>query len=112
MTDDEQNYPTKTFAVADPRTYDGNPYEVAERACLQAAGLAQILLETLDATYKMVRNAEMERAFANHEAPRGAEFDTTPLGRNLKKIEADVESVGKRLAMLSKAAGYDPRGST
>lgn len=105
----EQAFATQTFTITDPRTFDGDPYEVAERAMRQAHGVSVILDEMLDAAYRMARNAEMERSFANHEDPKGSEFDSTPLGKRLRKTMTDVTDFRNTLRSLAIAAGYNPR---
>lgn len=105
----KEPYTPRTFTVADPRTFDGDPYEVAERAMRQAHGVAVILDDMLDAAYRMARNAEMERAFAAHEEPKGSDFNSTPLGRRLVQTTEEVAAIRSALRSLAVAAGYNPR---
>lgn len=108
-TPEEVRFPTMTFTVADPRTFDGDAYEVAERALNQAAAVAAVLEQMLDAADKMARNAEMERAFAFHEEPKGSEWRGTPQGRALAGVMANATAARKALKVLTQAAGYNPR---
>ena len=98
-----------TFTVTDPRTFDGDPYEVAERALKQAAAVAGVLERMLDAADKMARNAEMERAFALHEEPQGSEWPNTPQGSKMARIHKTTVEIRKALTVLSRAAGYNPK---
>ena len=106
---DTAYFPTVRFVVADPRTFDGDPYEVAERALKQAAGVASILEQMIDAADKMARNAEMERAFANHEDPKGSEWPRTVQARKLGAIKIAAADHKRTLLALAQAAGYNPR---
>jgi hypothetical protein len=105
----EQRYKTVTFTVVDPRTMDGNPYEVAERAIKQMAGVASVLKAMVDATEKMARNAEMERAFANRQEPQGSEWPNTPQGKAWARLDTDVTIIIQALNTLGTAAAYDPK---
>jgi hypothetical protein len=104
-TEDE----TTTFTIAHPRTFDGDPFEVAERAVRQAHAVSVVLDNMLDAAYKMARNAEMERAFIAHEEPQGSLFNHTPLGKRFVALTADVTKIRGALKGLAVAAGYNPR---
>jgi hypothetical protein len=105
----ENPFPTRTFTVADPRTFDGDPFEVAERAVAQAAAVAGVLDQMLDAANKMARNAEMERAFIAHEEPQGSEWHNTPIGKRFEEVHQKAASIYKTLGYLKVAAGYNPR---
>jgi hypothetical protein len=106
---DKARFPTATFTVADPRTFEGDPYEVAERALKQAAAVAGVLAQMIDAADKMARNAEMERAFANHEEPKGSDWPNTPQGKILHEVETQSGTIANRLTVLARAAGYNPK---
>lgn len=105
----EEKFKPMTFTVADPRTFEGDPYEVAERALKQAAATAAILEKMLDGADRMARNAEMERAFANQEEPKGSEWRSTPQGRQVKSVMEATAAIKKRLAALAVAAAYNPK---
>lgn len=108
-TETESQFKPMTFTVTDPRTFDGDPYEVAERALKQAAGVAAVLEKMLDAADRMACNAEMERAFAAHEDPQGSEWRNTPQGARMARIAKDVGNVRKGLNVMAQAAGYNPK---
>lgn len=105
----ETLFPPVTFTVADPRTFDGDPYEVAERALRQAAAVAGVLERMIDAADKMARNAEMERAFANHEEPKGSDWPRSPQAKVLIKVKREAALAKLRLNTVAQAAGYNPR---
>ncbi len=106
---EQERYAPRTFTVADPRTFEGDPYEVAERACRQAAAVATVLEQLLDPTEKMARNAEMERAFAAHEEPKGSEWPNTAQGKRFAALAEEVATVRKSLGILATASGYNPK---
>lgn len=105
----EQPFAPQTFTVADPRTFDGDPYEVAERAVRQCYAVALLLGAMLEPANKMARNAEMERAFAHHEQPQGSQWPQTPQGLRFQRVGRDLEAVQEALKGLTVAAGYNPR---
>jgi hypothetical protein len=94
----------RTFTVADPTTFDGDPFEVAERALRQAGAVAFVLSEAIEDARGMVANAEMERQiYANGEANIEA-FDNGPQARKLTALA--TEGVQRR----SGPQGASPRG--
>lgn len=99
----------KTFTIADPRTFDGDPFEVAERACLQSAAVAGILADSLDGTRLMVRNAELERQLLTEGECDAPGFDEAPQGRRLNALIEEAKAAQKRLETLAKAAAYNPK---
>lgn len=99
----------RTFTVADPATFDGDPFEVAERAVKQAGAVAAILRSTLNDARGMLRNAEMERQiYAEGEADAEA-FDTGPQNRILDSLIANTDGTIKGAELLAKAAAFNPR---
>lgn len=99
----------KTFTIADPRTFDGDPFEVAERACQQSAGVAGILADSLDGTRIMVRNAELERQLLTVGECDAPGFDDSPQGRRLNALLEQAKTAQKALETLAKAAAYNPK---
>jgi hypothetical protein len=93
------------FAVADPRTFDGDPYEVAERACAQAAGLARILATCIQTANIMARNAQLER----EENPDAQAWEDSPQHRKLAQAHIQAKEIERTLNVSAKAAGFDPR---
>lgn len=99
----------KTFTVADPATFDGDPFEVAERAVKQAGAVAGILRDTLNEARNMLRNAEMERQiYANGKADAEA-FDTGPQNGILDSLIRNTDGTIKGTELLAKAAAFNPR---
>lgn len=100
---------SQTFTVADPATFDGDPFEVAERALRQSAAVAGVLRSTLDGARNMARNAEMERQlFATGECD-AASFEGTAQARRIDEIAELVELSQRSLQNIARAAGYNPR---
>jgi hypothetical protein len=99
----------KTFTVADPATFDGNPFEVAERALKQARGVAVVLRDALEGSRNMMRSAEMERQiYATGKADAEA-FDSGPQVRILESLLDNVAGTIKGAELLTKAASFNPR---
>lgn len=99
----------KTFTITDPRTFDGDPFEVAERAALQSAAVAGILHECLEGAWIMVRNAELERQLLTDGDCDAPGFDDTPQGRRLVNLRTQAQDAQKALETLAKAAAYNPK---
>lgn len=103
--------PTEQFAVTDPRTFDGDPFEVAARACRQAEAVARILAQVAEGAELMARNAEMERnLIASGGEEAGASlWDGSPQARQFRKIIEEGREAEQRLKVLGKAAGFNPK---
>lgn len=103
---------TKTFVVQDPREFDGDPYQVAERAIRQLRALLKVAEDLVEPTNLMLRNAELERqlALGNELTNPAAEWPESPQGRWLANVAEEIEAVQKRLASLERAAAYNPKG--
>lgn len=109
-------HPVKQVAIViDPRDFDGDPYQVAQRAVAQARALATILAENLDAVSKMARNAELERLLAvggltaDELRVKAHAWDDGPQGRSLTELSESAQTIAKRLAVLEKAVSYNPK---
>lgn len=99
----------RRFTVADPRTFDGDVYETAERAIRQAGAVAQVLDEALSTAYTMLRNAELDRQLiltGDCDAPG---FDDTPQGRKFEGVRVKVQEIESELSTLTKVAAFNPR---
>lgn len=104
-----QSDKTQSFTVADPATFDGDPFEVAERALQQSAAIARILRGTLKGARAMARNAEMERhLYADGECD-AREFENSPQARALDNLLTDLACAERTLKTVAKAAAYNPR---
>lgn len=100
---------TQTFTVADPRTFDGDPYEVAFRACHQASAIAGILVKSIEDANVMARNAEMERNLIDSDDPKAGDWDQSPQGRRFEELSVQVDNVRLALEALAKASSYNPK---
>lgn len=94
---------SQQFTVTDPRTFDGDPYQVAERAVRQCEALTTILMVALESAEMMARNAEMERGTP------ATEWDKTPQARQFVLTRMETEMTEKRLAALARSVGYNPK---
>lgn len=100
---------TKQFAVADPRSFDGDPYEVAERAFTQAEGIARILEQAIADARVMARNAEMSRQLETSGQADAAAFEDTVLARQIDAAKSSAAKVTKSLGVLGRAAAFNPK---
>lgn len=100
---------THTLAVSDPREFDGDPYDVAERAIRQLQGLARLMELSLPATDKMARNAQMERDLALGLPPDAAGWADSPQARLLARIAEQNADHVRVLEQLAKAVAFDPK---
>jgi hypothetical protein len=100
---------TKQFAIADPNTFDGDPFEVADRALRQSAAVAEVLAQTLKGARIMARNAEMERQLLATDECSAAEFEESAQARLIDGVIRDVASATAMLEKLAQAASYNPR---
>jgi hypothetical protein len=96
-----------TFVVADPRTFEGDPFEVAGRAVDQAGALATLLEQAVEDAYVMARNAELERQAAGEMDV--SLFESGPQGRKFQGIEDALRTSVRELKILRTAASFDPR---
>lgn len=99
----------KQFSIADARTFDGDPFDVADRAVRQAAAVAVILVEALDGAKLMARNAEMERQLQATGECSAEAWQEGPQGRRFATIQQNAEDAVKALTVLAQAAGYNPK---
>lgn len=100
---------TQQFTVSDPRDFDGDPYDVAKRACLQAGAVARVLKDTVADARVMVRNAELERQMARDEQPSAIAFEDSIHATKLDTVAEAAEAAEKALAQLARAAGFNPK---
>lgn len=102
-------YPTKTFTLADPRSFDGDPFEVAARSVAQALALLALCHKALEGASLMARNAELERQAQRKEDLDPAAWESGPQAARLKAARADIFRITNELAPVQAAAGYDPK---
>lgn len=99
----------KHFTLIDPRELDGDPFDVAERACQQAAALAGILGESLEPVRIIVRNAELERQLQGGGSADAEAWERGPQALRLDGLKRDLEAAKKGLTVLATAASYNPK---
>jgi hypothetical protein len=99
----------KHFTLIDPRELDGDPFDAAEKACQQAAGLAKLLQQALDGAVLMARNAEFERQLQSQKKVNVEAWDNGPSAKLFSTLKNSVAEVESKTTMLSKASGYNPK---
>lgn len=99
----------QTFIVTDPRTFDGDPFDVAKRACAQAEALINLAVKSTNDAFVMARNAEMERQLLDSGRADAPAFENGPYGRQFKTTEESLKHAAANLRLLGKAAGFNPR---
>lgn len=101
----------RNLTIQDPREFDGDPYQVAQRAIQQMSGLVAVTLEVWEPTNLMARNAELERqlALGNSLVNPAAEWPESPQGRMLVNVRADLDKAQYRLRALERAVAYNPK---
>lgn len=97
------------FVVTDPRTFDGDPYEVAHRAVRQAEAVAAILLSCIDGARLMARNAQLERELALTGSCDAPAYDESAEGRRFATIREAIEECERKLKPLAVAVSYNPK---
>lgn len=102
-------YQPTEVTFTDPREFDGDPYDVAQRAVAQAEGILKVYRTALDAAYLMARNAEMERNLAMHKPPAGSDYLMGPQGRRFIKLQDVARTSEKDLQILQTAVAYNPK---
>lgn len=100
---------TATFVVTDPRSFDGDPFEVAERSVRQAEAVARILIQSIDGARLMSRNAQMERDLMLTGACDAPAYDESAEGRRFDSIREAIQECERKLKPLAQAVSYNPR---
>lgn len=99
-----------TFSVTDPRHFDGDPFEVADRACKQAEAVSRVLATAATTATIMARNAELERnLYTTPEDARAEEWEDSVQARQFAQVHKAAKQVERALGILGKAAAYNPR---
>lgn len=104
------NSSTQQFTIADPRAFDGNPFEVAERAALQAQAVTKLLASAAEGAYIMARNAELERQLIASNECDSLAWEESAQNRRWGEVLERLALVEKDLAVLVKAAAFNPKG--
>lgn len=102
-------YQSIEIVFVDARKFDGNPYEVAGQAIAMADGIMQVAERAIEVADLMARNAHMERELAFKRSPAGDGWPETPEGLRWRLVVQRAERVRQDLAVLRKAASYDPK---
>jgi hypothetical protein len=101
---------TRTFTIKDPRTFDGDPFEVAERAVRQAEAITRLAAECTDEASIMARNAQLERNLQETKNDaRANEWEDSHQSRLFGTIHKTLKTAEHKLTQLAKAAGYNPK---
>lgn len=99
----------KHFVLADPKNFDGDPFDVATRAVAQAAAMATLLYKAIEDAEITARNAEMERNLGAN-LPAGAEkWETSPQGKRYDELKRAALVFEKRIGALVLAASFNPK---
>lgn len=99
----------QTFTITDPRHYDGDPFEVAERAARQAEAMAAVLDKCLRDARVMARNAQAERDLLTTGECDMPGYEDTAEARRFDSLLDRVSGVQKDLQILSRAVSFNPR---
>lgn len=97
------------FTVVDPRTFDGNPFEVADRAVAQVIGLLEIIQGAIDDAELMARNAELERQCQRKEDLDAVGWPDSAEGKRWAGVRSVTEQTTSAVQILKRAASFDPR---
>lgn len=99
----------KTVVIVDPRTFDGDPFDVADRACQQASGLVQHLRTALEGARLMARNAELERQLQAGVDLDPVGWENGPQGERFQRSLDELSDVEHSVNVLRRAAMYNPK---
>lgn len=97
------------FVITDPRTFEGDPYEVAERAAAQVEALLSLTIGAIAPAELMARNAWMQRRIDTSEAPEGTEWPESPEGKRWARLKAALAAERPGAKGLKLAAGFNPK---
>lgn len=99
----------KHFTVVDPRTFDGDPFDVAGRACVQAQAVARVLAGAIETAVLMARNAEMERNLIANEDANASGWEDSLHGKRFAGLVEQAREIERQLSILGKAAAFNPK---
>lgn len=99
-----------TYTYHDPsRTFDGTPYEAAQKAVVQTSQVVKLLQRAVADTTIQVRNAHMQRSLDTGGDPDAEGWEDSAQKRLLVGFSNSLNHMYIRLGTLHKAAGYDPK---
>lgn len=105
-----ENQTQTTIVYTDPHYFDGDPYQVAEKAARQAGKLALLLDRALADADNLARNAALERCKDEPEmVATAAEWDESAHARQFAWARGEAQKIVRRLAVLSKAVSFNPK---
>lgn len=99
----------QTFHIADARTFDGDPFEVAERAVRQASAVTKILTQTIADARLMARNAQLERELLTTGECDAPGYEDSPEARTFDALSESVAEVERKLGLLARSVAFNPR---
>lgn len=97
------------FTIVDPRDFEGDPFEVADRAVAQLQGLVALTDEAIESARLMARNAELERQCQRDEDCDAVGWDDTAEGKRWAKVRVNLGVVKADLGILRRVAGFNPK---
>ena len=108
--------PTQNISITDAREFEGDPYQVAERAIQQTAALTALVLENLESVDLMARNADLERLLALGCSPEelraaAATWPESPQGRRIRSLQEALQGTADGLPALEKAVAFNPKAA-
>lgn len=98
-----------TYVYTDPRYFDGDPFEVADKAAAQASAAVELSARAVADADVMARNAELERQLYAGDDPDAKGWPASAQGRRFRALAGALASHVRELSTLRKAAGYNPR---
>lgn len=99
----------KQFAIADPRSFSGDPYEAAAKAAAQIEAVLALAAEQLPATRILLRNAEMERQMIEGD-PDPLAWENGPYGKRFDAAVESLEKLRREFKLQATAGGFNPKG--
>jgi len=99
----------QTFTLVDPRSLDGDPFDVAERAVRQAEALTRLLAQSINGARLMARNAQLERELLQTGECDAPAYDLSAEGRSFDALSDTVKEIERKLGVLARAAGFNPK---
>lgn len=100
---------TDTIIYTDPRTIDGDPFEVAAAAVRQAQETIKLAKRALADAELMARNAELERQLLAGDEPSPLGWPESAQGAAYARARHELSVMLPRLRTMEKAASYNPR---
>lgn len=101
----------KHFTILDPRSFDGDCFDVSERAVGQTASLLDLTIESIEGARLFARNAELERQLYRKEDPDATGWPDTAEGKRWARLEAVLEQAAAELQVLQRVASFNPRNT-